>query len=47
MDGLETLHGFSGVFALLGNNVNSDTGLAKLYETKDATGVCVTFLLYA
>ena len=47
MDGLETLHGFSGVFALLGNNVNSNTGLAKLYETKDATGVCVTFLLYA
>ena len=39
MNTLETLHGFSGVFALLGNAVNSDTGLAVVHETKDATGV--------
>lgn len=38
------LHGFSGVFALLGNIPNSDSGLAKLHETRDAKGVRVMFL---
>ena len=41
MDNLEALYGFSGVVAMLGNVPNSDSGLAQLYETKHAKGVCV------
>ena len=45
MDNFEMLHGFSGVFALLGSVPNSDSGLAKLHETKDALGVGLLFSL--
>ncbi|KAI1788538.1 hypothetical protein LXA43DRAFT_1097231 [Ganoderma leucocontextum] len=38
MDTFETLHGFSGVFALLGNVPNSDSELVEVHETKDAIG---------
>ena len=33
------MHGFAAVVALIGNVVNSDSGLAMVYETKDALGV--------
>ncbi len=39
MDSFQTIYGFSGAFALLGNVVNSDAALAKVYETQDASGV--------
>lgn len=39
MNSYESMHGFSGIFALLGNNTNSDNGMAVVHETKDATGV--------
>ena len=40
MTSCEAINGFSGIFAVLGNNANSDSGLAAIYETKDAEGVC-------
>ncbi|KAI0630984.1 hypothetical protein C8Q77DRAFT_1159701 [Trametes polyzona] len=38
MDSFQNVHGFSGVCALIGNVVNSDTALAMVHETEDAVG---------
>ena len=40
VDSLQELHGFAAVVALIGNVVNSDSGLAMVHETKNALGVC-------
>ena len=36
---MQALHDFAAVGALIGNVVNSDSGLAMVHETSDATGV--------
>ena len=35
----ESLYGFSGIVALVGSNANSDSGLAVVHETQNATSV--------
>lgn len=36
---MQTLYDFAAVGALVGNVVNSDSGLAMVHETSDAAGV--------
>ena len=39
LDGFQSDHGFAAVGALIGNVVNSDSGLAIVHETANARGV--------
>ena len=39
LDGFQNDHGFAAVGALIGNVVNSDSGLAIVHETTNARGV--------